>query len=148
MEIKLIPLEEKYLKQLHEIENLCFAVPWTIEDLTSEVKNKAAYYLLACLEEKVIGYGGFWKILEEGHITNIAVLPEYRTSGVGNLVLSSLITLAKELKITAMTLEVRRSNIPAQGLYSKHGFVNVGMRKKYYSDNNEDAIIMWNYNLY
>jgi len=84
-----------------------------------------------------------WKVLDEAHITNIAVHPEFRRNNIGYLLLESLIQLARRECVQSMTLEVRKNNIIAQGLYKKYGFKEVGVRKGYYSDNDEDAIIMW-----
>lgn len=126
------------------VENLSFKIPWSknafIEEVTS---NKFARYLAAKIEDRIVGYAGMWKIFDEGHITNVAVHPEYRGSGIGNLLVESLINLARDEEISRMTLEVRKSNLVARGLYSKHGFQEAGVRKSYYSDNGEDAIIMW-----
>lgn len=91
----------------------------------------------------LIGYGGLWVTLDEGHITVIAVDPAYRQRGVGELLLNSLIDAALEMNATALTLEVRESNIAAQQLYLKYGFTPAGRRVRYYTDNGEDALIMW-----
>ena len=87
---------------------------------------------------------GAWKIIDEAHITNIAVLKEYRGKKIGEALLKEMINTCKDNKINSMTLEVRVSNLVAQNLYKKFGFKFSGIRKEYYSDNKEDAIIMWN----
>jgi len=102
---------------------------------------------VAEVDNKIVGYGGFWVVVDEGHITNIAVHPEYRSKGIGSKIMEGLIELAKKNGIISMTLEVRESNIVAQHLYAKFGFRPLGRRKGYYQDNNEDAIIMWKYDL-
>lgn len=91
----------------------------------------------------VVGYGGVWLTVDEGHITTIASAPEVRRRGVGELVLNGLIDAARDLGANHLTLEVRVSNTPAQALYLKYGFEARGTRRRYYTDNNEDALIMW-----
>ncbi len=91
----------------------------------------------------VVGYGGIWLTVDEAHITTIASAPEMRGYGLGELVLNGLIDLALELGARFMTLEVRVSNVVAQNLYLKYGFEARGRRKRYYTDNNEDALVMW-----
>lgn len=90
----------------------------------------------------IIGFAGIWLLAEDAHITNIAVRQEYQRRGIGELLLLSIIKLAKKLKARLVTLEVRASNTTAQNLYSKHGFTRVGIRKGYYTDNGEDAVLM------
>ncbi len=129
------------------VEKLSFTIPWSRNAFVEEVtNNKFARYIIAKVNGKTVGYAGLWKVFEEGHITNVAVHPEYRRNGVGFMLVKSLIALAIEEKITKMTLEVRRSNISAQNLYIKFGFKVEGFRKEYYADNKEDAIIMWKEN--
>ena len=91
----------------------------------------------------IVGYGGLWLNVDEGHITTIAVSPEYRGRGIGELLLNGLIDQAMTLNTDMLTLEVRVSNIVAQQLYLKYGFRPSGTRPRYYTDNNEDALIMW-----
>ncbi len=91
----------------------------------------------------VVGYGGIWLTVDEAHITTIASAPEVRGQGIGELVLNGLIDLGLELGARFMTLEVRVSNVVAQNLYLKYGFEARGTRRRYYTDNNEDALVMW-----
>lgn len=91
----------------------------------------------------IVGYGGLWLSVDEGHITTLAVSPEYRGRGIGELVLNGLIDQAMELDADMLTLEVRVSNLVAQQLYLKYGFKPAGTRPRYYTDNGEDALIMW-----
>ena len=91
----------------------------------------------------VVGYGGIWLTINEGHITTIASAPEVRRRGVGELVLNGLIDAGRDLGAEVLTLEVRVSNTAAQHLYLKYGFEARGTRRRYYTDNNEDALIMW-----
>lgn len=136
------------IPEVLEIEKLSFKVPWSRDAFESEVqRNMSARYIVAKLDGKVIAYAGMWVILDEGHITNIAVHPDYRGMHVGDKILYSLINAARREKVRALTLEVRRTNTVAQKLYTKYGFKPEGVRPKYYADNGEDAIIMWNHEI-
>jgi ribosomal-protein-alanine N-acetyltransferase len=90
----------------------------------------------------IAGFSGIWMMADEAHITNIAVRKEYQGRGIGSLLLIATIDLARELKASFMTLEVRASNLAAQRLYSRYGFTQTGLRRGYYLDNREDAVIM------
>lgn len=143
MQITIAPMELWDIDGVMEIEYASFAIPWSREAFEEELtNNKHAVYIVAKQDNKVIGYGGMWKVLEEGHITNIAVHPDFRRMRVGYAIVEALTQIAKNKGIGSMTLEVRENNIAAQGLYRKFGFEVVGRRKKYYADNNEDALIM------
>jgi ribosomal-protein-alanine N-acetyltransferase len=131
------------IDRLVPIELASFTVPWTRQMLEDELYNGNAYYLVAEYRGQVAGYAGMWKIIDEGHITNIAVDPAFRRLGLASLLLEDLIAYAKAQGIQALTLEVRVSNTPAISLYEGKGFKVEGRRRKYYSDNNEDALIMW-----
>ncbi|HHV74838.1 ribosomal-protein-alanine N-acetyltransferase [Thermoanaerobacterium sp. PSU-2] len=148
MDIKIRPMVKSDIDKVMEIEYLSFSVPWSFESFVMEVtKNSCAHYIVAEVDGKVAGYGGFWVVVDEGHITNIAVHPDFRGKGVGSAIVEGLIELAKNKGITSMTLEVRESNLVAQSLYKKYGFRPVGKRRGYYQDNNEDAVIMWKYDM-
>lgn len=140
-------MQREDLEQIWEIENLSFTSPWSKKALQAELANPRAFYLVAKLEEKVIGYAGCWAILDEGHITNVAVHPEYRKKKVATLLLMKLEHELVKKGVSSLTLEVRVSNEIAQNLYLQRGFRPFGLRKKYYSDNSEDALIMWKTNL-
>lgn len=143
IDFEICPLEEKYIDSILYIENISFSDPWSRDSMEKELINEFARYVVIKKENAVIGYGGMWLILDEGHITNIAVLPEYRGMGIGKIIVQSLIDICKNENIVALTLEVRKSNEPAIKLYSKFDFIAEGIRKAYYSNNHEDAIIMW-----
>lgn len=137
-------MEVKDLDQIMVIELESFTTPWTKESFRVEIQeNGLAKYFIAEIDGKVVGYGGIWLILDEGHITNVAVGKDYRGLGVGNKLVEALILYCKEKKITNMTLEVRESNLVAQNLYKKYGFLEYGIRPNYYADDHEDAVIMW-----
>lgn len=124
------------------IEAATFPTPWSRDAFASEMRNVAARYLVAEVEGVVIGFAGAWIILDEAHVTNIAVLREYRGRGFGRLLTAGLMQYLANLGAAYVTLEVRRSNAVAQGLYESLGFQRLGVRKRYYEDNGEDALIM------
>ena len=131
-----------------KISLLSFPEVWSRDSLEKEMlENKFARYLVAIADNMIVGYGGMWIIIDEAHITNIAVHPEYRSIGIGTTLLVGLLEACKKEAVTGMTLEVRRSNLIAQSLYKKLGFAEEGFRKAYYADNKEDAIIMWKHDL-
>lgn len=126
-----------------EIEKESFATPWPKSAMEVEIiNNKVARYLVAEQNEEVLGYIGIWLILNEGHITNIAVRENFRRHGIGDMLMVSLIFMCETNGIDFITLEVRESNLAAQKFYEKHGFKMEGLRKGYYRDNDENAIIM------
>jgi ribosomal-protein-alanine N-acetyltransferase len=126
------------------IENRSFSLPWSRKSFETEIAdNDLAHYLVAQVADNVVAYAGMWLILDESHVTNVAVLPDYRGQGVGKLIMASLILYAGQHGAKRMTLEVRASNEIAKNLYGQFGFTAAGLRKHYYTDSNEDAIIMW-----
>ncbi|MBM7583096.1 ribosomal-protein-alanine N-acetyltransferase [Caldicoprobacter guelmensis] len=142
------PIKSDDVDAVWEIEKMCFSVPWSRQSFVLEVeKNKCARYVVAEQDGNVLGYAGMWLIVDEAHVTNIAVHPLFRRKGIGQALLKALMMEAYRMGIDKMTLEVRASNIAAQSLYKKLGFVEVGVRKGYYSDNDEDAVIMWNFSI-
>ncbi|NMM65388.1 ribosomal protein S18-alanine N-acetyltransferase [Clostridium sp. P21] len=146
--IEILSLKQEHIDSVLTIDSLSFPTPWSRSSFENEVTtNKFARYVVAKKENVIIGYAGMWLILDEGHITNIAVHPEYRGIGAGNLLLEALIEICRIECAHNMTLEVRKSNIVAQNLYKKYGFLEEGLRKGYYADNKEDALIMWNHNV-
>lgn len=127
-----------------QVEQACFTLPWSRAAFEAEVTdNTLADYLIMETAGKIIGYAGMWLILDEAHVTNIAVLAAYRRRGLGEKLVRALIEQAKQRGAVSMTLEVRVSNMAAQTLYRKLGFEKKGIRRQYYSDTREDALIMW-----
>ncbi|SDX54054.1 ribosomal-protein-alanine N-acetyltransferase [Marininema mesophilum] len=127
-----------------QVEQASFTAPWNRQAFYNElVHNQFAHYLVVEHEKHVIGYCGLWLILDEAHITNIAIHPDYRGRGVGDVTMDYLKAFASEAGAKKMTLEVRVSNVSAQRLYRKKGFAATGVRPGYYTDNLEDALIMW-----
>lgn len=145
--VEIVPLKESHVEEISKINSLSFHTPWSKESILKELDNKFARYVVASIDGRVIGYGGVWLIVDEGHITNIAVHPEYRGIGVGDMLVDSIIEICNLEDIDGVTLEVRESNTPARRLYEKHGFIDEAKRKGYYQDTKEDAIIMWNRNI-
>lgn len=145
--------EAKDVLAIEEIEKQCFVVPWSYESLYQDiVENKLAFYIVAELAAgqdgsgtagQICGYVGIWKIFDEGHITNVAVAPEYRRKHIARAMLEALMEVTAEAGIERYTLEVRAGNEPAIRLYEGLGFKSEGIRPGYYEDNGEDAIIMW-----
>jgi len=133
-----------HIDDIYEIELQSFSVPWDKSDFVKEItENDKAIYVVAAFDGEVAGYGGMWHIVNEGHITNIAVSEKYRQNGVGSAILAHLIDIAHEKEMIGLTLEVRVGNEAAMKMYSKFGFKAEGLRKNYYTDTKEDAVIMW-----
>jgi [ribosomal protein S18]-alanine N-acetyltransferase len=131
------------LGEVHRIEQASFTTPWPENAYRSELMtNRLASYLVARLDGEIVAYGGMWLMVDEAHITTFAVLPEWRRRGIGARLMLALMHLARQLNARIVTLEVRLSNRPARALYGRFGFRPVGIRPRYYSDNNEDALIM------
>ncbi|MGQ9498238.1 MAG: ribosomal protein S18-alanine N-acetyltransferase [Desulfotomaculales bacterium] len=134
----------EHIDQVLEIEKRSFPTPWPRQTFEFEVLyNELAEYAVAIDNGRVVGYGGMWLVLDEAHITNVAVHPTYRGRHIGRALMLELIRRARARGATRVTLEVRPSNTVARNLYKSLGFVEKGIRRKYYQDNKEDAIIMW-----
>lgn len=137
-------MELRDIDQIVKIENSSFTTPWSRESFENELmKNQFAHYTVLEDETEVFGYCGVWIIVDEAHITNIALLPKYRGLKLGEALLRKVMDIAREKGAKTMTLEVRVTNDIAQSLYRKLGFQNGGIRKNYYTDNQEDALVMW-----
>lgn len=132
------------VSEVYKIEVKSFSMPWSLESFEKEITiNKAAHYFVIEVSNKVVGYMGIWKILDEGHITNIAIDPEYRGRRYGAELLKFVLDQMQQVGVESFTLEVRESNEVAIRLYESFGFVTMGVRKKYYTDTQEDALLMW-----
>ncbi len=144
LDISIEQMRVSDIDRVLEIEALSYPTPWSRRAFQSELTDNAyAHYYVARCNGEIVGYVGMWVILDEAHITNIAVHPDFRRKGIGRRLLKAMFEEAKTYGGTRMTLEVRVSNYSAQTLYRELGFVDRGIRKGYYSDTNEDAIIMW-----
>jgi len=139
-------MTEQDIPQVAQIEKLVFPTPWSEVAFRSELNDNALAMYLVLTEETapdtILGYCGVWKIFDEGHITNIAVTPEYQGKQLGKMLLHAIMTWAWANEMNHLTLEVRAGNTVAINLYKKTGFVETGIRPGYYSGN-EDALIMW-----
>jgi ribosomal-protein-alanine N-acetyltransferase len=121
-----------------------FSTPWSRSAFEEELtKNRLARYLVAEEDGNIIGYAGTWLVINEAHVTNVAVSGKRRREGIGRLLMETMMSLARDSGMESMTLEVRTSNEAARHLYSKMGFVEAGIRKNYYSETKEDALILW-----
>lgn len=142
------PMIDADIKEVLRIEQQSFSTTWPSNAFFQELHdNKLAHYYVGRAGNRVVAYGGIWVILEDSHVTTIAVSPEFRGRKFGEKMLLHLLDQAIERGASWMTLEVRESNNVAQGLYRKYGFTTVSTRKAYYSDNNENALVMWAGNL-
>jgi ribosomal-protein-alanine N-acetyltransferase len=130
------------------IERTSFSTVWPSEAFYNELNtNKLAHYFVGRIDGRIVAYGGIWVILEDSHVTTVAVDPALRGRGLGEAMMLQLIDEGIERGAAWMTLEVRESNVSAQKLYRKYGFTTVTTRKGYYSDDNESALVMWAGNL-
>lgn len=130
------------LTEVMLIEKHSFSSPWSLGFFKDELAASYARSLLALIDQKIVGYVIYWKLPKELDIHNIAVHPNWRRLGVARSLLSLIVEEAKRDKFNRVTLEVRISNIPAQNLYQSLGFVAQGVRKGYYSNDGEDAVVM------
>ena len=149
-DITLRKIEKSDLDCIMEIEEIVYPDHhWSKESFENEIENNLANYKCALNKDDVIiGFYGFWQILEEAHITTIATHPDYRRQGIAKFLMTDIIEECYKKMIKYITLEVRESNVHAISLYDKFGFSTIGKRKKYYQDNNEDALIMFTENIW
>ena len=137
------PMAVDDLAEVQAIEKASFSSPWPPHAYRSELEsNRLAQYLVARVDDEVAAYGGMWLMVDEAHITTFAVHPSWRRQRIGERLLLAFLDLAVDRRAREATLEVRLSNLAARRLYEKYGFRPVGLRPRYYSDDNEDALIM------
>ncbi len=138
------PMRLGDIPQVHEIERLSFSSPWPAYAFEQELTgNRLARYVVARAgPDRVVGFAGVWLMVDEAHITTFGVHPEWRRQGIGRRLMLGLLELAHELGARRMTLEVRVSNRAAQSLYRSYRFEVAGQRRRYYTDNGEDAFVM------
>jgi ribosomal-protein-alanine N-acetyltransferase len=141
--VRIEPMSLDDLDRVHAIERASFFPAWPDDAYRNELTtNKLATYLVARLEDLVIGFAGIWLMVDEAHVTTFAVDPAWRRRGVGERMLLALLDVSVARRAREATLEVRLSNMAARRLYEKYGFRPVGVRPRYYTDNGEDALIM------
>ena len=137
-------MERADVSRVHEIECTCFRSPWSRLALLGELRNDVAHYLVMEVDGVICGYGGMWVLFEEAHVTNVAIMPEYRGKGRGKRLMLAMMRHAVKRGAEKMTLEVREGNTVAQHLYATLDFQQNGLRPGYYSDTGEGALILWN----
>ena len=131
-----------HVSQVAALEKICFADPWSEMSIASELQNLWSYWLVAVSDDRVVGYIGSQSSIDEADVMNVAVHPEYRRQGIAEGLICTLVEELKNRGIHALLLEVRASNAPAIALYEKLGFQQVGLRKNYYRNPKEDALIL------
>ena len=140
-------LEAAHIPYILEIERQVNTAPWSEKSFQNELNHPHGRFMVAIGDGKVVGYGGFWMVIDEAHITTVAVAPEYQRQGVGRRLMLQLLEMAKEAEMACSTLEVRAGNAPAIQLYEKLGYQTTARRRNYYPDTHEDAIVMWLHDL-
>lgn len=141
--MNIVSMEERHLPALAAIERACFHAPWSENALREELGS--GIFLVAEMNGAAVGYVGCQTVMDEGYITNVATLPEYRRKGVGWSLVGALLSRAWAAGLSFVTLEVRASNAPAIALYEGLGFARVGVRRGFYNAPKEDAVLMTRY---
>lgn len=149
-EVTIVPMEKSHLDEVMKIEEKVYGEHhWAKDSFYGELANDLAYYYSAFdSENNFAGYAGAWHVIDEAHITTIAVAPDFQRKKIGEALLNKIIQDCYNNEIKYITLEVRVSNTPAIQLYEKYNFKSLGTRKGYYQNNNEDALIMWTENIF
>jgi len=150
IEIKIQPMQKKDVDDVLKIEEQAYGDHhWSKDSFYGELSNNLAHYYSAFNSDgDLIGYSGSWRVIDEAHITTIAVKPELKRKKIGEALLNRIIDDCYKNEIKYITLEVRESNTSAICLYEKYGFKSLGLRKGYYQNNNENALIMWTENIF
>lgn len=150
MKLKIQPMQKSDVDEVLKIEEMAYGEHhWSKDSFYGELSNDLAHYYCAFdSEDNLVGYAGAWGIIDEAHITTIAVKPELRRKKIGEMLLVRILEDCYKNEIKYITLEVRVSNTAAIKLYEKYGFKSLGTRKGYYQNNNEDALIMWTENIF
>jgi [ribosomal protein S18]-alanine N-acetyltransferase len=157
LDITISPISVNQIEAILILDRLCFGGLWSIDSYRRELTNENSHFLGISIDQPldqnlaqtleptmgIIGFGCFWAILDEAHITLLGIHPNYQQQGLGQKLLGALLDQARSIKMARATLEVRASNQAAIHLYEKCGFQTVGRRKKYYQDTGEDGVIMW-----
>jgi len=144
LEVRITPMRRRHLRGVLRIEQQVYPRPWTFGLFLGEISQRASrVYLVARVGPEVVGYAGMFRAVDDGHITTVAVDPAWQRHGVATRMLLALARAALERGCRNLTLEVRMSNSGAQALYQRFGFVPAGVRKGYYPETGEDALVMW-----
>jgi len=141
------PLSESHIPAILEIEKVSNTAPWSERSFKNELDHQHGVFLVGILQGEVVAYGGVWLVVDEAHVTTIAVAEQNRRQGIGQRLMVELLHKAKAAGMVCSTLEVRASNVGAIKLYEKFGYSVTATRRGYYPDNREDAVVMWLYEL-
>ena len=141
-ELRFVLIAEEYFPAILEIEPEAYPEPWSAGMFREEIDHPRSKFFVVLRRDEVIGYGGFWPVLDEAHVTSVTIRDTYRGLGYGRQLLQHILDAAKRDGAVTATLEVRESNMTARNLYESFGFANVGRRKRYYPKTDEDALIM------
>lgn len=144
---RVAPMAAEDIPAVLEIESKSNPAPWSENSFRSELTNSQAHYLVAKVGDRIVGFCGCWDVIDEVHVTNIAVDPEFRRHGIGRSLMENMLADAKSRGMRCSTLEVRSGNLGAIALYEQLGYSRCAIRKAYYPNNREDAVVMWLYNL-
>jgi ribosomal-protein-alanine N-acetyltransferase len=144
LDVRIVPMRRRHLRSVFRIESRVYPVPWSMSLFLSELalRSTRAYYV-AFVGRQLVGYAGLMMTLDDGHVTTIAVDPLWQRHKIGSRMLLTLAREARRRGATSLTLEVRLGNKAAQNLYRRFGFRPVGVRKNYYAETKEDALVMW-----
>ena len=140
--IELVRMSEEHVPQVAELEKICFSDPWSEKSVAYELTNTLSCWLVAVEDGRVAGYIGSQTVMGESDMMNVAVHPDYRRRGIAERLVNDLVEALKAFESHCLTLEVRESNDSARALYAKLGFCQVGLRKNYYRNPKEDALIL------
>ncbi|MBQ9489108.1 MAG: ribosomal protein S18-alanine N-acetyltransferase [Lachnospiraceae bacterium] len=143
MDYKIVPLADRHVSELADIEAALFSMPWSEKAFSDLLKHDYCHYLVAEENGEPVGFAGMTLLGDEGDIDKVMVEPGHQRQGIADAMLEALFSLGAEKGAAAYTLEVRASNTPAIRLYEKHGFVSEGVRPRFYEKPTEDALIMW-----
>ena len=141
--VEMRPMQPEDMSRVMEIERECFPIPWSESAYLTELSNKSAYYIVAIVDSRIVGYAGMWIIMDEAHITTLGVTHESRRLKIGEQLLINILEEAIRRRARRATLEARQSNAAAQALYRKYDFAPAAIRRAYYTDNKESAVVMW-----
>jgi ribosomal-protein-alanine N-acetyltransferase len=147
MIVRLVPVQASHLNAILAIEQEANSAPWSERSFQLEIERPHGVFLTLLVDGEVRGYGGVWYVVDEAHITNVAVAADLRNQGLGRRIVVALLESAREAGMTCATLEVRAGNAAAIHLYESLGFRSIATRRAYYPDNREDAVVMWLYDL-
>lgn len=142
MEVTIIPMEQRHIAAIADLEKECFSDPWSVNSIASELDNPLSLWLIAESFGQVVGYIGSQTVLDEADMMNIAVAPMYRRQGIAETLIAALCEKLRDNCVTTLSLEVRESNAPAIALYEKLGFALAGVRPNYYFKPRENALIL------